>query len=370
MDVNNEKILIVGGYGEVGRRLAERLERTEPNRVIVAGRHPEEASGFPARAIDVDDAESIERALDGIGVVVACIRQREPHLLRAAVRRGLAYTSIAPPRLPWPATELLRADAQRTGARVILGAGLEPGITSVLVRAARGRLGEVDTVETALMLSLGDAFGADSMAFILEEVSHTYSVVVDGAEQSCNAFERPKLVTFPPPVGQRRAYTMPFTDQLYYPKTVGAKTAVARIALDPPWLAGVLSAVLRAGARRALTRNRGASAVHGLIEKLRRRYVGRDQYALVVEVRGGGRTIRSTLVGRQQATATAAGAAAITEALWSREVDEPGVWLAEQVIDPKPFFARLAEQGLVPAIAEVPISSSPRQRVTEHLAPA
>lgn len=94
--MKTDRILIVGGYGEVGRRLAAQLEATQPNRVIVAGRHPEQASGVPARRVDVDDVASIERALDGVGVVVACVRQREPHLLRAAVRRGIAYTSIAP----------------------------------------------------------------------------------------------------------------------------------------------------------------------------------------------------------------------------------------------------------------------------------
>jgi saccharopine dehydrogenase (NAD+, L-lysine forming) len=267
--MTDEKILIVGGYGEVGRRLATQLEATRPGRVIVAGRHPEQASGFPARRIDVDDAGSIEQALDGVGVVVACIRQREPHVLRAAVRRGIAYTSIAPPRLPWSALEPLRTEAQRTGARIIVGAGLSPGITSVLVRDAADRLadhreavpratsarglGRIDTVQTAVMLSLGDAYGPDSMGFILEEVSHPYVVVVDGREQTWNAFERSKPVEFPAPVGERRAYTMPFTDQFYYPATVGAKTAIARIALDPPWLADALSVLLRVGLRRALT---------------------------------------------------------------------------------------------------------------------
>jgi hypothetical protein len=89
-----------------------------------------------------------------------------------------------------------------------------------------------------------------------------------------------------------------------------------------------------------------------LIERLRRRYVARDHYALVVDVRGGDRTVHATLVGRQQADATAAGAQATVEALWSGEVDQPGVWLAEQVIAPLRFLARLAEHGLVPVIEE------------------
>jgi saccharopine dehydrogenase-like NADP-dependent oxidoreductase len=355
--MTTDDILIVGGYGEVGRRLAAQLEATQPNRVVVAGRHPEQASDMRARRIDADDAASIEAALDGVGVVVVCVRQREPHLLRAAVRRGIAYTSIAPPWMPLPETEALRAAAKRTRARIVLAAGLEPGITSVLVRAAAERLGRVDAVETALLLSFGDAYGADSMAFIFEEVCQPYSIVIDGKTQTANAFERSKIVAFPEPIGTRRAYTMPFRDQLYYPITLGAKTAVARIALDPPWLAGALSMLLRVGFRRVLQRS-GARRTAGLIEKLRGRYAGRDHYGLVIEVRGRGRTIRSTLIGRQQAEATAAGVGAITEALWSREVEAPGVWLAEQVIAPEPFLARLAAHGIVPITEEV--SALPR----------
>jgi saccharopine dehydrogenase-like NADP-dependent oxidoreductase len=351
--MRDKGILIVGGYGEVGRRLAAQLEGTRPGRVIVAGRHPEHAEGFAARKIDVDDGGSIERALEGVGVVVACIRQREPELLRAAVRRGLAYTSIAPPRLSWLQIDPLRAEAERTGARIVLGTGLSPGITSVLVRAGADRLGQVDEIETAVHLGLGDAYGADSMAYIFEEVSHPYSIVIDGQEHIAKAFERPKLVTFPAPVGVRRTYTMPFSDQFYYPATLGAKTAVARIALDPPWLGSVLSVLLRMGLGRALAGSGARGRAHGLIETLRGRYRGRDHYALAVEVHGGRRVIRSTLVGRQQATATAAGAAAVTEALWSREVESPGVWLAEQVIAPEPFLARLAAQGIVPEIEEI-----------------
>lgn len=351
---SSNDILIVGGYGEVGHRLATQLEVSSPNRVIVAGRNPAQARGVRARRIDVDDPDSIERALDGISVVVACVRQRAPHLLRAAVRRGIGYTSIAPPWMPWPETEPLRAEAKRSGARVVLAAGLEPGITSVLVRAAADRLGQVDVIESALLLGLGDAYGADSMAFIFEEIGQRYSIIIDGKAHAVHAFERPKLVAFPAPIGRRRAYTMPFRDQLYYPATLGAKTAVARIALDPPWLSSVVAALLRLGLRRALQRGDARGAVHGWIEKLRGRYSGRSEYALVVEVRGAGRVVRSTLVGREQAAATAAGVGAIVEALWSREVAEPGVWLAEEVIAPEPFLARLAAHGIVPVIEELP----------------
>ena len=60
-------------------------------------------------------------------------------------------------------------------------------------------------------------------------------------------------------------------------------------------------------------------------EYVRSSYAGKNQYALVVEVRGGERVVRSTLIGREQAQATAIGAFAVAEALASGEVDKPGV---------------------------------------------
>jgi saccharopine dehydrogenase-like NADP-dependent oxidoreductase len=353
MSVGND-ILVVGGYGEVGRRLATMLG----HRVIVAGRNPDRAGGMRARRIDVDDPASVDEALQGIRVVVACVRQREPHLLHAAARKGIAYTSIAPPWIEPRTLEPLHRDAERTGARIILATGIEPGISSVLARVGADRIGDVAAIETALLLAVGDAYGADSMAFIFEELTQLYTIVVDGRSESAYAFDRSRRVEFPAPIGRRRAYTMPFRDQLYYPTTLRAKTAVARLALDPPWLGGAIAMLTRLGARSAIGRGRARERLHGLTEKLRRRYAALNRFALVVEVRGGGRVVRSTLVGREQAQATAVGAAAVVEALHAGEVEKPGVWLAEQVIAPARFLERLAAHGLVPITEERSHSSA------------
>jgi saccharopine dehydrogenase-like NADP-dependent oxidoreductase len=347
MAAAGNEILIVGGYGEVGTRLAAILARAHGEAVVVAGRNPDRASGHPARRIDVDDEASVEKAMHGVGLVLGCVRQREPHLLRAAARHGIAYTSIAPPPMDAATLESLRDQATRTGARLVLGAGIEPGISNVLARVGADRVGKVDGVETALVLGVGDAYGADSMAFILDEIGQRYTVLVDGGQVPTYAFERSTLVKFPEPIGTRRAYTMPFSDQPYYPATLGAQTSVARLALDPPWLGGFVAAVTRLGARRWI-RGGGASAMRALVERLRSHLAGRDRFALRVEVRGGGRAVRSTLLGRGQAQATAVSASAIGEALYAREVEKPGVWLAEQVIAPPAFLERLAEHGLIP----------------------
>jgi saccharopine dehydrogenase-like NADP-dependent oxidoreductase len=65
--------------------------------------------------------------------------------------------------------------------------------------------------------------------------------------------------------------------------------------------------------------------------------------------------VRASLAGRGQASGTAIGAAAVARALAEGEVEQSGIWLAEQVVPPGPFFERLGAKGLVPRV-EAPLS--------------
>jgi len=362
-----EDILIVGGYGVVGRRIAANLAPDYPDRVVVAGRRLEPAAqlaadlgrGVQGRRLDITDAESIEAALEGVGVVVSCIDQPEPLLLHAAIARGLAYTDIAPHLMTRRPTEAMHAEAARSGARLVLGAGLAPGISSMLARLGADRVGPVVRVASNLLLSVGDHYGPASRSYILEEIALPYTVVIDGRERPARAFSEPAHVSFPPPIGPRTAYLFPFSDQVYFPQTLGAGTAFARLALDPPWLGRLLSALVRLGIISAMGRRAGArKRSERLITRLRSKYRGRDWYSVLVEVQGAGGVFRGSVTGRGQADGAATGAAALTRSLAEGEVERPGVWLAEQVVPPGPFFERLAACGLVPLV-EAPLTLEP-----------
>jgi saccharopine dehydrogenase (NAD+, L-lysine-forming) len=178
-------ILIVGGYGVVGRRIAADLASDYPGDVIVAGRNLEQAqalaitfdTGVRARHVDVHQPASIEAALDSVATVVSWIDQAEPFLLDAAIEHGLAYTDLTPHLMTRRPTDAMRETAVRSGARIVLGAGLAPGISSVLVRAAADRLGgSLERIESSVLLSVGDEYGSASRAYLLEEISRPYTV--------------------------------------------------------------------------------------------------------------------------------------------------------------------------------------------------
>ena len=169
-------------------------------------------------------------------------------------------------------------------------------------------------------------------------------------------FDGAARVNFPPPLGERTAYLFPFSDQVFFPETLGVPTALSRLVLEPPWLGTLLSALVRLRVTALLRRRAGSQEqLQRLNTWLQRRYEGRDWYGVVVEVEGTRGQIRVSLVGRGQASGTAIGAAAVVRALAEGEVKQSGIWLVEQVVPPGPFFERLVARGLVPTV-ELPLS--------------
>ena len=354
-------ILIVGGYGTVGRRIAADLAPDYPGRIVVAGRSLERATqlavelgyGVRARQANVDDPASIAVALEGVGVVVSCIDQREPHLLSAAIAHGLAYTDITPHLMQRRPAQAMKAEAAQTGARILLGAGLAPGISNMLARLGADRVGAVESIVSNTLLSVGDVYGPASRSYIMEEIALSYSVLIDGRQQPARAFVGSARVPFPSPIGWRTAYLFPFSDQVFFPETLGARSSFARLTLNPAWLGGLMSALVRLGVPSLMRRRAGAQEWFSrLMGWLQGKYASLDWYSVVVEVRGSRGFVRASVIGRAQAAGTAIGAAALTRALAEGEVERPGICFAEQVVPPGPFFERLAARGLVPVLEE------------------
>jgi saccharopine dehydrogenase-like NADP-dependent oxidoreductase len=355
--MTEQSILIAGGYGVVGQRIAAEL--APDYRVIVAGRHLEQAKataaaighGVRSRLIDVTVEASIGAALKDVATVVSCIDQPRRRLLHTAIERGLQYTDVTPHLTELgrgAAYEKIGAAAQASGARVVLGTGLVPGISNVIVRAVANTLGGADVIETSLLLSASDAAGPAALDYFLQELTMPFEVHINGADRPAHAFSDPRVIEFPSPFGPRSAYLFPFSDQVLYPRTMGAQTALTRLAIEPARLAKLLAAAVRVGAARIVAGERVRHAI------VRRRPgsvpSGTPQFALRVDVFHDGRPAHATLVGGAQADAAAAGASATVRAMIEGEVSEPGVWMPEQVMSPPGFFSRLATHGLTVAL--------------------
>jgi len=196
--IQAQSILIVGGYGVVGRRIAAELAPDYPDRVVVAGRnlarsHELAAAigrGVRGRRIDIAVPSSIATALEDVAVIISCIDQPGRTLLWAAVERGLQYTDITPHLTELgrgAAYEKIDGAARASGARVVLGTGIVPGISNVMVRALADSLGGADEIETALLLDATDVSGPASFDYFLQELTMSFAIRVDGQDRPARA---------------------------------------------------------------------------------------------------------------------------------------------------------------------------------------
>jgi NAD(P)-dependent dehydrogenase (short-subunit alcohol dehydrogenase family) len=100
----HQYILIVGGYGVIGSRIAIDLAPDYSGRIVLGGRNLARANAYAADighgvrgcAIDLLDPQSIVAALNGVTTVVSCIDQPGRAVLLASMAAGLSYTDITP----------------------------------------------------------------------------------------------------------------------------------------------------------------------------------------------------------------------------------------------------------------------------------
>lgn len=336
-----------------------------PGRVIVAGRDSAAAEaacrriGFGSRPcrLDVSDRASVEKGLKEVGTIISCVSQPQPHALHAAIERGLAYTDVAP-RLSLGVDVRQRAEvASRTGACIVLGAGLSPGVSNMMARQLTTLIEQPEHLETAILLGLGDEYGRDSLRHVIDAAAQPFSLHEDGEAHFVQPFSDGKPVNFGAGLGVRTAYLFPWSDVVNYPATLGVRSAVGRFAVNPAWASAACHWLMRAGVipwlQTKLARRPGKRVP--ALDVVKRPYIHDDRFALVVTMKGRGRELRAVLSGRHQADITAAAAAVLGRMLASREVAAPGVWLPEQVVPHQAFFERLAAVGYRCAIEPGPI---------------
>ncbi|MEY7972043.1 NAD-dependent epimerase/dehydratase family protein [Saccharomonospora xinjiangensis] len=211
-------VLVVGGYGTVGAQLTDLLRRRDSARVLVGGRTPPAAPGTVR--IDVRDQESVAKVLDThrVGTVVLSVQAPDATVFATCAQRGVHVVDLGADPLLSPAEHARLHDvATGAAASLVLGAGLAPGLTNVLARAAADSLGGADDIAVSVLLGAGDHHGAQAVRWTIDRLA-----------------ERPggraKRVYFPG-IGYRRAIPFGFADQHSLSRSLGARTTT-RLGLD------------------------------------------------------------------------------------------------------------------------------------------
>lgn len=348
---SSSKVLIVGGYGQVGRALAELLAPGLSGRIIIAGRDATKAHaaaaeighGTSGRVVDLFATDSGD-VLDGVGLVVVCLDQEDTSFVESCLTRGIHYVDISARFRFLRQVEALDGVARRNGATALLSVGVSPGLTNLLAARVCNYMERVDQIDIVLELGLGDRHGRAAVEWTLDNLDAEFDLVDNGEITTVRSLGERLDIRGPGTWARGPAYRFNFSDQHVLGRT-----------LDVPRV----SSWLRFSSR-ALTWLMAKTAGHGLGWLLRRRWcrrlavwllttvhLGSDRCGVAVRAMGrttyGAHELTVCVAARKEAFMTASVTAEVVRQVLAENL-EAGVFHTDQVISLDPVIAALKRE--------------------------
>lgn len=266
------RVFLLGATGAVGRRTAaELLRQPEVEELVVAGRNQPTTEGL-ARALGGGsdrvraqvvslDGDDLALQITGCDVVVSCagpFYETERSAAQAAIDGGVSYVSLCDELAPFEEVMALDESAAASGATVVSGCGLSPGITNMLVAFAAAGLDAVEEIDIALGRSSSETTGLASARHLLFELASEAPVIEDHQTLTKRAGTSPKLVYFPEPVGWVETFRSGHPEVMSLPDIYGSLESlefriglVERITMDTARAFAATPLVRSEGARSA-----------------------------------------------------------------------------------------------------------------------
>ena len=349
----NKKILIIGGYGNVGRIIAAQLGEQFPGQVIVAGRNYQKARELSLElrqqvipmALDISRISANDGLLDDVGIVIMCLDQENIEFVRQCIQRGVHYIDISASYHILSRIEALNKEAENAGATAVLSAGLAPGLTNLLTRHCQSKLPDMTYADIYLLFGLGEAHGDAAYQWIFENLSTEFAVSDNGETKRVKSFEEGKQTIFPGKMGKRTAYRYNFPEQHVIPQTLGLGRVSTWLCFDSALMTGLFALVKKMGLSRILTIKGVEKVLIGMLKQL---HLGSEEF--VIKVEGGnlpekGVLYECSLSGEGEARVTGLVTAKITEKLCLSSFPS-GVFHIEQLFTPLEFLESLGHHSL------------------------
>jgi len=246
-----DKILIIGGYGQVGKYVTLELAKTFPKKVIIAGRNLEKANSFALEnnnlfetlKLDIYDKNSFSTLVVNVKVAIMCLSPENNDFVKYCTENGIHYIDISPSIDVAKNIEQFRTDAENNHSTCVLGVGLSPGLSNLLVKKLNQNEIVLDKVNINLMLGLGEPHGQDSTKWVLDNIKADF--IVNNIK--IKPFGKGKKVIFINPLGKNTVYPFNLADQYIVSKTQKINNVFSYICYDSKIMTFLLSLLKNIG---------------------------------------------------------------------------------------------------------------------------
>jgi saccharopine dehydrogenase-like NADP-dependent oxidoreductase len=260
-------VVVLGGYGNFGRRVVAALAADRSYRVVVAGRDLQKAravadeTGSPAEAVSIDChapdlAAELRRLSANVVVHTAGPFQGQDYVVaRACIEAGAHYVDLADARAYVCGIDKLDEAARRNDVLIVSGASSVPALSSAVIDMLRPEFSVIERIDHGIT-SGAKPPGLAAMEGVLGYVGKPFEQWRDGAWRTVYGWQNLTRRIYPHPVGARWLGNCDVPDLQLFPKryppvrTVAFRAGVAMtVGVLSTWAASWL---VRAGLLRSL----------------------------------------------------------------------------------------------------------------------
>ncbi len=311
-------ILIVGGYGAFGLKVAERLAREAGIEVILAGRSASRAQAAAAvlarnslaaighAAIDAVAPDRVALASLAPAVIVNAsgpFQAQDYALARAAISIGAHYIDLADARTFVTGITVLDTEARQAGVLVTSGASSVPAVAAAIVDRYAADFASLERIEHCITPANGYDPGLATTASILGGAGKPLSMWINGDWRTVHGWQGLRRVACPG-LGHRLMADCDVPDLALFPsRYAGVQTVRFQAGLEVPvfqlglWL-------LAAASRLGIVPRPERLALPLMRIKRSLRFLGTDAGGMFVRIAGRdhagrARSIVVSLIARQ-----------------------------------------------------------------------
>ncbi len=240
--MSKKTILILGGYGNFGKRIVENLLDLPDTILLIAGRNKNKAeqlieqlkkgSQADLKAIEIDinkpDLESRLKDLSPDIVIHTSgpFQGQNYRVPEACIKVGAHYVDLADDRRFVCDINKLDDLARKNNVLIVSGASSVPGLSSTVVDYYHYYLNRIEDIDIAIVPGNKAERGAATVRGILSYTGHPFSVFYDGQWQKIYGWMDARKVDFGGIVGKRWLANVDLPDLELFPERYAVKRSV------------------------------------------------------------------------------------------------------------------------------------------------
>ena len=256
MITQKDKILIVGGYGNVGKVVSKILATKFPSKVIIAGRNKKKAQQLIeecniqalAKQIDLKTNNFNEINFDEVHSAICCIEfLLNDNFILHCIKHQVNYTELATSYESYQRFAIYIKDILASGICLIPGVGLMPGLSGIFVHQAILNIGKIDKVQSFVLLGLGENHGLDAIRWMVEYANKSFFVKTERGRKEIDSFTNPMKINLLNESRSRNFYSFNFGDQHIITESMEVNTAETRLAFDSRFITWIVAVIKKIG---------------------------------------------------------------------------------------------------------------------------